>query len=352
MKWIAAMLLAMGSLANAQPTTGFADAAAGVEAGEFERTTSIVVMQDGEIVFERYFDDGGPDALRNTRSVTKTVTGMLAGIAVDRGAIASVDTPLLSFFPGRDIAHPDPRKAEITIEDVLTMSSLMECDDMNQFSRGNEERMYLIEDWPGFFLDLPIKGFPAWVTRPEDSPHGRAFAYCTAGVATLGAAIEQTTGSELEDFAREFLFDPLGIEEVEWQFSPLGLAQGGGGLGLTSRSLALLGQLYLDGGEANGRRIVSSDWVSASVRPQVSVPDGRGFNYGYLWWLQPFEANGETYGAWLMNGNGGNKVIVQPETRSVTVITTTNYGNGRAHAMSERLYGEHILPQLIANLQR
>lgn len=348
-RWIllAAALLVSPAAATAQP--GFAPAAAQIDAGEFGRTTSLLVMQDGEILFEEYFDEGGAEALRNTRSATKTVTGMLAGIAIAEGHIPSADTPILDYFPDRTIANPDPRKAEITVTDLLTMSSLMECDDSNSFSRGNEERMYLIEDWPGFFLDLPIKGFAPWLTRPEDSPHGRAFAYCTAGVTTLGAVVEAATSIELEDFARTRLFDPLGIDDAAWQFSPLGLAQGGGGLELTTRGLVRLGQLYLDGGMANGRQIVPREWVEQSVTAQVTVPDDREFEYGYLWWLQPFEAEGRTFTAWLMNGNGGNKVIVEPETRSVTVITTTNYGNREAHAMSERLYEEFVLPQLAAS---
>lgn len=325
----------------------FEAATAAVERGDYGRTTSLVVMQDGTTLLEHYFDEGGPSALRNTRSATKTITGMLVGIAIDRGAIASTETPALGFFPERIVANPDPRKAQMSVEDLLTMSSPLECNDGNPYSRGNEERMYLIEDWVGFFLDLPIRGFPSWEAPPARSPYGRAFAYCTAGVTTLGAVLENATGQQLEGFAATHLFEPLGIEQAEWQFSPSGLAQAGGGLGLSSRSLARLGQLYLDGGRWNGRQIVSRAWVEASTRPHAAVPDGRGHEYGYLWWLQEFRAGERTYSAWLMNGNGGNKVIVVPELSAVTVITTTNYGNPQAHAWSESLFAEHILPELV-----
>jgi CubicO group peptidase (beta-lactamase class C family) len=273
---------------------------------------------------------------------------MLVGIAIDRGLIASVEQPVLGFFADRQFRNPDPRKASITVEDLLTMSSMLECDDGNPFSRGNEERMYLIEDWPAFFLGLPVKGFAPWVTPPAESPYGRAFSYCTAGVTTLGAVVEAASGSELEDFAREALFEPLGIDAAEWQFSPLGLAQGGGGLGLSTQSLARLGRLYLEGGRLGEQQIVSAEWVEASTRPQAAVPDDRGHEYGYLWWLQNFERDGVTYRAWMMNGNGGNKVMVLPQLDAVVVITTTNYGNRDAHAMSERLFTDFVLPHLAA----
>ncbi|GAB5349996.1 serine hydrolase domain-containing protein [Alteriqipengyuania sp. 357] len=343
---LAASILA-APVAVAQPAgPTFAELDAALEGDRFAGTTSVVVMQDGEVIAERYLDEGGAQALRNTRSATKTVTGMLAGIAVGEGKLAR-DTRIRTLFPERTPANPDPRKEQVTVEDLLTMSSIAECNDSNAYSRGNEERMYLIEDWVGFYFDLPVKGFAAWDTKPEDSPYGRSFAYCTAGTVTLGAAVEKATGQQLEDLAQDRLFGPLGVDAVSWQFSPLGLAMGGGGLELTSRTLGRLGQLFLDEGRAGDRQVLPRDWVESSMTPQVAIDDGRGFEYGYLLWIQPFSVGDTGVRARLMNGNGGNKVIIQPETNSVTVITTTNYGQRDAHAKSERLYETAILPELL-----
>ncbi|MXP11122.1 serine hydrolase domain-containing protein [Pseudoblastomonas halimionae] len=341
-------LLALSAPSHAQQA-GAIDLDSLPVAGEdaaYGGTTSVLVMHDGAILAERYFDEGGAGALRNTRSATKTVTGMLAGIAVGDGLLAR-DSRIASFFPGHEALNPDPRKQAVTVEDLVTMSSIAECDDSNMFSRGNEERMYLIEDWPGFYLDLPVKGFAPWATKPEDSPYGRAFSYCTAGVTTLGAVVERAVGMPLEDYARTRLFEPLGIEEAEWAFSPLGLAQGGGGLELSSRSLGKLGQLLLDGGVHDGKRLIPADWVADTLRPQVDVPGRDGTEYGYLVWLQAVEAVGRDVVTKSMSGNGGNKVIIEPETRSVTVITTTNFGQRDAHAKSERLFAQELLPALL-----
>lgn len=313
-----------------------------ISAGNFKKITSVLVARNGQCVHENYYNDSAKTALRNTRSATKTITSMLAGIAVDKGFLENVTQTIMPFFDDKQpLQNPDPRKNEITVEDLLTMSSLLESNDFNSFSRGNEERMYLIEDWVKFYLDLPIRGFPAWETKPSDSPYGRSFSYSTAGVVTLGAVIERASGMKLDEFAEQYLFSPLGITELEWQYSPLGLAMSGGGLQLRSRDLLKVGQMMLNGGNWHGKQIVSKSFVDTSLQAQVAIDDDT--TYGYLWWRKTYTVDGSDYQAIFMSGMGGNKVYIIPELNMVVVITSENFRERDMHILSERLLTEFVL---------
>jgi len=337
-------LPASGAAAAGLDTSLLRTMEARIADGTLQRITSVLVAVDGKLVFEGYFNTAGRDTAHDVRSASKTVMAMLVGQAIDRGAISGVDAKVFSFFSERSVKNPDPRKLRVTIADLLTMSSLLECDDDNSFSSGNEERMYLTEDWLGFFLDLPIKGFAPWATKPEDSPYGRTFSYCTAGVFTLGAIVERATGRSIPDLAQETLFAPLGIEQVSWQYSPLGQAQTGGGTRFRSRDLAKLALLHLDGGRWQGRQVIPAAWIETSMAAHVQANDEN--TYGYLWWRRDFVAAGRTFPAVYMSGNGGNKVVVVPSAKLIAVITSTNYNNRGMHQQTDKLLTDYILAAL------
>lgn len=283
-----------------------------MELTRYGEITSVVVSRRGEVILEQYVD-GDASTLRNTRSCTKTVAGMLLGIAIERGLVGGgVEATLRQLLDGL----PADKRA-ITLEQLLTMSSCLDCDDWDDASPGNEETMYPREDWVGFALGLPL--------RSE-----RTFSYCTAGVVTLGVALERAVGGSLPDFARTELFDPLGVERAEWQQTPLGQTSTAGGLLLTSRSLLALGELYLRGGDG----IVPRAWVDASTRPHARI-DGET-EYGYLWWLKTY-AGARSF---FMTGMGGNRVHVFPQLDLVAVITSANFARRDAHALSDRLVVE------------
>ena len=300
----------------------------------FHRLTSVVVAQRGAMTYEGYFDGGGAEARRNTRSVTKTVAGMLIGMAIDRGAITGVDAPLLSFFGDLEpMANDSAAKRGVTLHDILTMSSDLDCDDGDPSSPGNEEGMYESPDWLRFALDLPAR---------EDGDG--SFRYCTAGVTTLAGVLERATGERLDAYADEHLFAPLGITDASWFRSPTGLVQTGGGLELRSRDLLALGQLYLDGGAIRGRQVVPEDWVRTSLHPHLAVDSDTA--YGYLWWLRRLRIGARTLAAPMMQGNGGSKVVILLDLGAVVVITSTNYSTPGMHEQTDRILIDHVLPAI------
>lgn len=316
-----------------------------IRSGSYPGITSVLVARDGKLVYEDYFNGGDPERLNDVRSASKSVTALLVGAAIDRGLIPGAQARVYDYFPDkRPLQHPDPRKQAITLEDLLSMSSLWECDDENAFSSGNEERMYVTEDWLQFALDLPIKGFAPWMARPQDSPHGRAFAYCTAGAFVAGAVVERAAHMPLARFAGEVLEKPLGIAHAQWNASPLGIGMGGGGTRYRSRDLAKLGQLALDEGSWHGRQVISAAWVRAMLTVHAQARDDA--DYGYFWWNFRKPVTGTDEPVWAMGGNGGNYVFVVPSRRLVAVITSTAYNQRYAHPQSQEIFREYVLKAL------
>ncbi|MEM9303494.1 MAG: serine hydrolase [Pseudomonadota bacterium] len=344
LRFVTATLLAGTTCAAAWDGDPGPAIAAAVEAETYRGITAVVAAQGGTVRYEAYFGEGAPDRRHDVRSASKSITSLLFGIAVDQGAIESANAPVLATWPERTFANPDPRKEAMTAEDLLTMSAILECNDWNQFSRGHEERMYIVEDWLGFVLDLPVRGIPPWEDKPEDSPFGRNYSYCTGASFVLGAMVEKKTGVELEDYAREHLFDPLGIGAVTWPFSPLGVAQGGGGLRITARDFLRIGQLLLDEGVVGDQRIVSKRWLDASVKPNAEVDGQPGVNYGYQWWLFPFTVDGREIVAIAAAGNGGNYLFVVPELQFTAVVQSSAYNRSYAHPQSQEILTKHLLP--------
>ena len=315
---------------------------AAIRSGEFKKIGSVLITRRGKLVYESYFD-GDASTLRDTRSATKSIADILIGIAIAEKKLSGVDARILALLPerARKMQNPDPRKDKITVEDFLTMSSPLECDDWNDASRGNEERMYIIEDWAQFILDLPVRGRMHLGEQIDPPPYGRYFSYCTGGVFTLSEVLQRATGMRTDRYAQEKLFGPLGISDVQWVYSPLNIPQTGGGLRLRSRDLLKIAEMYRSGGQWQGHRIVGEAWVRSSTKPHARIDEE--MEYGYLWWLKSFQSGGKGYRAFYMNGNGGNKVLAFPELEMAVVITSTNFNTRGMHEQTEKLLTNYIL---------
>ena len=313
---------------------------------QFKKIGSILIARHGKLAYEDYLD-GDPTTLRDTRSATKSITDILTGIAIAERKLNGIGTKIFDVLPERAkrAQNPDPRKSAITVEDFLTMSSPLECDDWNDASRGNEERMYLVEDWAQFILDLPIRGRMHLGEAIEPPPYGRYFSYCTGGVFVLSEVLEKTTGARVDRYAQEKLFAPLGITNAQWVYSPSGTPQTGGGLRLSSPDLLKIVALYLKAGQWQTKQIVPKDWVQTSTSPHARIDETT--EYGYLWWIKSFKSGNKSYPAFFMTGNGGNKVLAIPNLDMAVVITSTNFNTRGMHEQTEKILTDYILASVM-----
>ena len=303
-------------------------------------------MQDGNILYEGYFNGADKHTLHNTRSVTKTVTGMAVGAAISDGVL-NLKMPIHRLFSDiAPFANPDPRKMSITLQDLLTMSGPLECNDNDRYSRGHEERMHNIEDWSSFFWDLPIRGYPGWSEKPESAKYGRVFAYCSAGVEIAGQAVERATNKSFQDYVKARIFDPMNITHYGWQENGLGQAHKSGGLGLRTVALAKLAEMQRNGGVYDGQQVLSDPWTVDSVKPRVVADQRNNIEYGFLWWLADYKVSGKTYKSYYMSGNGGNRVMVMPAHRLVVVITKTDYNRRGMHQATDTFFDQEIYSRL------
>lgn len=285
---------------------------------------SLLVIRHGFLVAEMYRYPYTPDARHDQRSITKSNTATMVGIAINDGAISGVDATMLSFFPNQIIANVDARKEAVTIKDMLTMSSGLDWDEETSF-----RQMVSSPDWTAWMLNRPVTEEP-----------GTRFNYSTGSTSLLAAIIEQATGRPLPDYAAEKLYSPLGITNFQWnrEIGGVGHTSGGFGLHMTPRDMAKLGYLYLHHGEWDGAQIVPADWVAASVSPQIPTDPKDNLKYGYQWWISAGDVP-----AFSARGYGGQLIYVVPSL-DLIVVFTAGLMDSDAHTFP--LLYDHILPAI------
>ena len=290
---------------------------------------SLVLVKNGKLAFEEYFYGYGPDDPHPVQSITKPVFSLLFGIAEAQG-FCRASQKLYDFFPFcRSQSGWDPRKDDISLENLLTMTSGLACDDSKDM-KGCSWSMVASLDWLDYSLSLPLNEKP-----------GSHFAYCGACLTPLGAILEKQSGMKLPDFAQKFLFDPLGIKPPPWWEGPQGIHCPAFGLALRPRDMAKIGYLVLKRGNWKGRQVVPEKWINESTAPHVPSPEtGKKSDYGYLWWERDTDWHGKKLRVLDAWGVGGQHIFIVPGLDLVCVLTGGNYKDGIAANHSFEIFKE------------
>ncbi|MFX1266241.1 MAG: serine hydrolase domain-containing protein, partial [Promethearchaeota archaeon] len=272
---------------------------------------SVLIVHNGYLVVEEYLDPAYNETTwHEIYSCTKSVISALVGVAIEEGLLTGVDQKVFSFFPNRTFANPDPRKDNITIEHLLTMTSGLEWHELDiSYSNPSNDfgLMYNSADWIQYVLD-----------RPMDDDPGEVWNYNSGTTHVLSAILQNATGSSPEEYFEWIstrLGEPIGTGDVEWETDPEGILFGGSGIKATPRDLAKFGFLYLNNGSWDGEQVIPESWVSASSSGHVST--GGGAQYGYQWWVYP------EIGMYTALGYGGQHIMVVPEHDLVVVFTAS-----------------------------
>ena len=311
---------------------------ADIEAGEFPNTHALLIEHDGALVFERYFSGSderwgqtiasrvmGPDSLHDLRSISKSVTSALVGIALSSDSAAEMDRPVAEYLPGYSLGEA---QQTITLHHVLTMTAGLQWNEMTvpyTDETNDEIRLYSVTD-PALFV----------MTRPVEHQPGSTWYYNGGLTQVLATVIFNITGQNLDEFARVQLFEPLGITDFEWlgpgSWTPDDPAAMSG-LRLRARDLAKIGSVYLHGGRWRGQQVIPESWVERSmVRHVAEIGDwsyGGVWGYGYQWWVGAL-SSGERVIAGV--GNGNQRLFILPDEHLVVTIFAGEYNKFEGHS--------------------
>jgi len=314
----------------------------------------LVVLRNDRLVLERYFEGEDrargvgaighvafkADTMHDLRSCSKSIIGLLYGIALQQGKVPPPEAPLFSAFPEyTDLADKDGR-SRLTIQHVLTMTMGTDWDESSlgyADPRNSETAMDNAPDRYRYILEQRIVHTP-----------GVRWTYSGGATALLARIIAKGAGKTLHEFARENLFDPLGMGETEWITGPDGEPFAASGARMSVRDLARIGVMMLHGGKVGERTIVPADWVTRCVTPVVSTDEVR--RYGYQWFIMDISfgkskgwAVGRLERMWMAQGEGGQRLFVIPALQLVIAMTAGNYGREDQGIPPGRILREVVL---------
>lgn len=315
--------------------------------GDFPPQHSLLIQQHGKLLLEEYWSgedlvygrpqsrDFGPEELHGTRSCTKSVVGLLVGIAIHEGLLPNVETPAYTLFPDLELETKERfsvRHRKVTLKHLLTMTDGMDWQQHESADHvNNESELENSPDVAAYVWSQPMRRSP-----------GEAFNYNSGATALLARAIRRRTGKNIDEFAEEKLFAPLKIEHWEWLDDLDGEPAAHFGLRLTPRDMVKIGQLVLQSGKWNHRQVVPATWIK-----DMSDHQAGSRKYRHQWWLEDLSVGEQHVRVVAAYGKGGQSIFVFPQQDAVVVLTAGHYDNNKAAGARKDLMRKSILPVLL-----
>jgi len=292
--------------------------------GKYQGLDALLVARGGNLVLEEYFHFGNRDEIHQIQSITKSVTSLIFGIALDEGHIGDLERPIYEFFPGYSDSIWVKEEYPISLKNTLMMSAGLDWQETGVAytnPRNDAIRMNNSGDMYGYVLSRD---------RSQSKSPGEKFEYTSGLSILLGGIVLEETGMPIDKYAEQTLFKQLGIESYYWS-TPSGQVHTGGGLSMQPRDLLKLGQLVLDNGRWNGKQVISESWITESTKVHLTVEGSRkGRGYGYQWWTDMFYVDQKGYPAIYASGYGWQLLWVIPDLEMVVLVLHHNPSDGQA----------------------
>lgn len=317
---------------NAKARTLLDSLTTAITDNSYSNIHSVLISQNGKLMYEKYVNGWNKDSIHDSRSAFKSIASLLAGIAIDKGLIKDVSQKVYSFFPEyTNFSGSHAWKKDMTIEHLLLMKSGFDCEEFND-GKDCETDMMATKDWVSYSLNLPMKNKP-----------GTVWAYTSCDPMIIGGIISRVAKMSIMDFAKKYLFDPMGIKHYRWTVDPSGQGTTAGSFYILPADMLKIGEMVLQKGVWNGQQIVSANWLAKSTstpvpieefsfakfsRSVVAIPQPT--YYGYYWYKEEIKTNTFCETVLFASGNGGQYIMVIERLGVVVVFMQGNYNSWKA----------------------
>ena len=318
-------LLILGVNCRGQQSEELTELKSIIASESYPNIDGVLISQNDSLIFEEYFNGFERDSLHDTRSSFKSVTSLLAGIAIDKG-LFTVNDEIGKFI----LEWKNDPRGKITVKDLLEMKSGLNCECFFEIGPCCEEEMWETDNWLAYILEIPLKHEP-----------GLNWAYTSIEPELIGEIIHRTSNMPLIDFAEKYLFGALGITEYKWQFSPEGRGYAAGSFNIKPLDMLKITQLVLDKGNYEGLQVVSEKWINESTNCMTDVDMSfvryartqnakyASAQYGFMWYRELLQYGSVKTEVLFASGNGGQYMMVLEDYDAAIVFTGSNYGNWR-----------------------